>query len=80
MATQTETQRRAAAQKAPATRKANEAKRRRSARTAAEARARAEQSRLKVAGLGAQRIADAAVGAAVSGGEKLAGAVRPFRS
>ena len=63
MATQTETQRRAAAQKAAATRRENEAKRRRSARKAAETRARAQQSRLKAVGLQAERVADTAVGA-----------------
>src|ERR671918_1431789 len=80
MATQTETQRKAAAQKAAATRKTNEAKRRRSAQKAAETRARAQQSRLKAAGLQAQRVADTAVGAAVSGGEKVADTIKPFRS
>src|SRR5215218_5607300 len=80
MATQTETQRKVAAQKAAATRKANEAKRRRSAQKAAETRARAQQSRLKAAGLQAQRVADTAVGAAVSGGEKVAETFKPLRS
>jgi hypothetical protein len=80
MATQTETQRRVAAQKAATTRKQNEAKRRRSAQKAAETRARAQQSRLKVVGLQAQRVADTAVGAAVSGGEKVAETFKPLRS
>lgn len=80
MATQTETQRRVAAQKAAATRRENEAKRRRSAQKADETRARAQQSRLKAAGLQAQRVADTAVGAAVTGGEKVVGAVKPLRS
>jgi hypothetical protein len=80
MATQTETQRRVAAQKAAATRRANQAKRRRSAERAAETRARAEQSRLKALALQAQRVADTAVGAAVTGGEKVADTVKPLRS
>src|SRR5829696_722744 len=80
MATQTETQRKVAGQKAAATRKQNEAKRRRSAQKAAETRARAQQSRLKAAGLQAQRVADTAVGAAVSSGEKVAETLKPLRS
>src|SRR3954463_313129 len=80
MATQTETQRRASAQKAAATRKENEAKRRRSAQKAAETRARAQQSRLKAAGLQAQRAAAPAVGPAVRSSEKVAGPPRPLRN
>src|SRR3954454_14421429 len=80
MATQTETQRRVAAQKAAATRRENEAKRRRSAQKAAETRARAQQSRLKAGGLQAQRVADSAVVAAVGSAEKFVGAIKPFRS
>jgi hypothetical protein len=80
IATQTETQRRAAAQRAAATRRQNAAKRSRSARKAAETRARAQQSRLKSIGWQAQRVADTAVGAAVSGGEKVVESVRPLRT
>src|SRR5689334_19027064 len=80
MATRTEAERRIAAQKAAATRKQNEAKRRRSARRAAETRARAQQSRLNVAVLQAQRAADTAVGAAVAGGERAVSTLKPLRS
>jgi hypothetical protein len=80
IATQTETQRRAAAQKAAATRRQNAAKRSRSAQKAAETRARAQASRLKALGWQAQRVADTAVGAAVSGGEKVVDTVKPLRS
>jgi len=69
-----------AAQKAAATRKRNEAKRRRSAKKAAETRARAEQSRLKVVALEAERVADTAVGAVVAGGEKVVDTLKPLRS
>lgn len=80
MATQTETQRRAAAQKAAATRKENEARRSRSAKKAAETRARAQENRLKAVGWQAQRVADTAVGTAVTAGEKLAESLKPLRS
>jgi hypothetical protein len=76
MAAQTETQRKAAAQKGAATRKRNEAKRRQAARKAAATRARAQASRLKAAGYEAQRALDTSVGAAVVAGEGLRDAAR----
>jgi hypothetical protein len=80
IATQTETQRKAAAQKGAATRRRNAAQRSRSARKAAETRARAQASTLKSFGWQAQRVADTAVGAAVTAGEKAADTVKPLRS
>jgi hypothetical protein len=80
IATQTETQRKAAAQKAAATRREAAARRSRAARKAAETRARAQASRLKSFGWQAQRVADTLVGAAVSGGERIAKTLRPLQS
>jgi hypothetical protein len=45
-----------------------------------ETRARAQASRLKSLGWQAQRAADTVVGAAVSGGEKVAQTLKPLRS
>jgi len=80
IATQTDSQRKAAAQKAAATRKQNAARRSRSARKAAETRARGQAGRLKSFGWQAQRVADTAVGVAVTFGEKVAGAAKPLQS
>ena len=65
MATQTESQRKAAAQKAAATRRANAARRSRSAKKAAETRARQQLNLLQSAGLQAGRAGDVAIGAAL---------------
>lgn len=78
MPSQTETQRKATAQKAAATRRTNAAKRSRAARKAAETRARAQMNRLQAAGLQAQRAGDTALGAALSSGESVVDAVRPL--
>lgn len=64
--TPTETARKAAAQKAVATRRRNEAKRSQSAKRAAETRARAQMSSLRRAALQAERAADTALGAVLS--------------
>jgi hypothetical protein len=80
IATQTEAQRKAAAQKAAATRRRNAARRSRSAQKAAETRARAQASTLKSVGWQAQRVADTALGAAVTAGEKVAATVEPLQS
>jgi hypothetical protein len=80
IATQTDTQRRIAAQKAAATRQENAAKRSRSAKKAAETRAKGRLSAAKKVGLQAQRAVDTAVGTAISAGENVAEAVRPVRS
>lgn len=78
MPTQTEAERKAAAQKAAATRKRNEAKRSQAARKAAQTRARAQASRLKAAGYEAQRAVDTSIGAAVAARDRVADAARPL--
>lgn len=80
IATQTETQRRAAAQRAAATRRQNAAKRSRSAKKAAETRARAQVNALQALGLQAQRVADTAVGATLVAGENVTEAIKPMTS
>ena len=80
MATQAETQRKAAAQKAAATRKRNEAKRSQAARKAAATRARAQANTLKSAGYQAQRALDTSIGAAITARERVAGAAKPLTS
>jgi hypothetical protein len=80
IATQTETQRKAAAQKAAATRRQNAARRSRSAKKAAETRARAQLNTLQALGLQAQRIADTAVGATLTAGENVSEAIKPITS
>jgi hypothetical protein len=80
IATQTETQRKAAAQKAAATRRQNAARRSRSAKKAAETRARGQLNTLQALGLQAQRIADTAVGATLTAGENVAEALKPVAS
>jgi hypothetical protein len=82
MATQTKTQRKAAGQKAAATRKRNAAKRSRSAQKAAETRARAELNTLQSVALkgqeAGQRAVDVSVGAALQARDRVAGAVKPI--
>jgi hypothetical protein len=78
MATQTETQRKAAAQKAAATRRQNAAKRSRSARKAAETRARAQLNVVQAAGLHAERAGDIALGAALTARDGVVGTARRF--
>jgi len=84
MPTQTQTQRKAAAQKAAATRKRQEAQRKRSAKKAAETRARAERNALQsLAYRGqdiGQRAVDVTVGAAAQTRDRVAGAVKPVTS
>jgi hypothetical protein len=77
MATQTQAQRKAAGQKAAATRKRRAADRSRAARRAAETRARAQASSLKAVGWQATRAADTAVGATLLAAESALEAVRP---
>jgi hypothetical protein len=78
MATQTETQRKAAAQKAAATRRANAAKRSQSARKAAETRARAQLNLVQVAGLQAERAGDVALGAVLTARDRVVDTTRRF--
>lgn len=78
MATQTETQRKAAAQKAAATRRRNAAARSRSAKKAAETRALAQKNVLQRAGLQAERAADIAIGATVTARDNVVDAVKPL--
>ena len=84
MATQTQTQRKAAAQKGAATRRRKAAQRKRSAQKAAETRARAQENTLKsLAYKGqdiGQRAVDVTVGAAAEARDRVAGAVRPVRN
>jgi hypothetical protein len=80
IATQTETQRKAAAKKAAATRQRNAANRSRSAKRAAETRAKAQQTRLEAFGLQAQRVADTAIGGVVSIGETIGDTARRWTS
>ena len=81
MATQTQTQRKASAQKAAATRRRKAAQRSQSAKKAAETRARAEENTLKsLAYKGqdiSQRAVDVTVGAAAEARDRVVGAVRP---
>jgi hypothetical protein len=84
MATQTQTQRKATAQKAAATRRRNEAQRKRSAKKAAETRAQAEKNTLqslayKGQDIG-QRAVDLTVGAAAETRDRVADAVKPVTS
>jgi hypothetical protein len=78
--TPTETARKAAAQKAVATRRRNEAKRSQSAKRAAETRARAQMSSLRRAALQAERAADTALGAVVSAWEGVRDVVTRARA
>jgi hypothetical protein len=77
MATQTQAQRSAAAHKAAATRRRRAADRSRAARRAAETRARAQASSLKALGWQTARVADTALGAALTVGESATTALRP---
>ena len=78
MATQTETKRKATAQKAAATRRRNAAARSRSAKKAAETRALAQKNAIQRAGLQAERAADIAIGATVIARDNVVGAVKPL--
>jgi hypothetical protein len=78
MAAQTETDRKAAAQKAAATRKRNQAKRSQAARKAAATRARAQASAVKAAGYEAQRALDTSIGAAITARDRVVDAARPL--
>jgi hypothetical protein len=78
MATQTQTQRKASAQKAAATRRRNAAKRSRSAKKAAETRAQAELNTLQVVQLQAERAALIPVGAVLTARDAVAEAVKPY--
>jgi hypothetical protein len=78
MATQTQTQRKAAAQKAAATRRRNAAKRSQSAKKAAQTRAQAELNTLQVVQLQAERAALVPVGAALTARDAVVEAVKPY--
>src|SRR5215213_7042530 len=78
MATQTQTQRKASAQKAAATRRRNAAKRSQSAKRAAETRAKAELNTLQVVQLQAERAALVPVGAALTARDAVVEAVKPY--
>ena len=78
MATQTQTQRKATAQKAAATRRRNAANRSRSAKKAAETRAQAELNTLQVVQLQAERAALVPVGAALTARDAVVEAVKPY--
>jgi hypothetical protein len=78
MATQTTTQRKAAARKAAATRKRNAARRKTSARRAAATRVQAETSTLGVVQAQAERAVLIPVGAALVARDNLVEAARPF--
>ena len=78
MATQTQTQRKATAQKAAATRRRNAANRSRSAKKAAETRAQAELNTLQVVQLQAERAALVPVGAALTARDAVVDAVKPY--
>jgi hypothetical protein len=76
MATQTENQRKAAAQKAAATRRQNAANRSRSARKAAETRARRQLNLVQAAGLQAERAGDVALGAVLTARDNVVDGAR----
>jgi hypothetical protein len=78
MATQTQTQRKATAQKAAATRRRNAAKRSQSAKKAAQTRAQAELNTLQVVQLQAERAALVPVGAALTARDAVVEAVKPY--
>src|SRR3954470_15592827 len=78
MATQTETQRKAAARQAAATRRRNAARRSRSAQRAAETRAQAELSTLKVVQAQAEPAVLIPVGAALSARDAVVDVARPY--
>ena len=78
MATQTQTQRKATAQKAAATRRRNAAKRSRSARKAAETRAQAELNTLQVVQAQAERAVLIPVGATLVARDSVIEAVKPL--
>lgn len=78
MATQTETQRKAAARKAARTRRRNAANRSRSARKAAETRAQAELGTLGVVQQQAERALLIPVGAWLSARDTLVDAAKPY--
>ena len=78
MATQTQNQRKASAQKAAATRRTNAAKRSRSAKKAAETRAQAQLNTLQVVQLQAERAALVPVGAALTARDAVVEAVKPY--
>jgi hypothetical protein len=78
MATQTQTQRKATAQKAAATRRRNAAQRSQSAKKAAQTRAQAELNTLQVVQLQAERAALVPVGAALTARDAVVEAVKPY--
>jgi hypothetical protein len=78
MATQTETQRKATAQKAAATRRRNAAKRSQSARKAAETRAQAELNTLQVVQAQAERALLIPVGAALEARDAVIDVTKPY--
>jgi hypothetical protein len=78
MATQTQTQRKATAQKAAATRRRNAAKRSQSARKAAETRAKAELNTAKVVQAQAERAVLIPVGAALIARDAVIEATKPY--
>ena len=78
MATQTETQRKATAQKAAATRRRNAANRSQSARKAAETRAKAELNALQAVQAQAERAVLIPVGAALTARDVVVEATKPY--
>jgi hypothetical protein len=78
MATQTETQRKATAQKAAATRRRNAARRSQSARRAAETRAKAELNAIQVVQAQAERAVLIPVGAALIARDSVIEAAKPY--
>ena len=78
MATQTETQRKATARKAAATRKRNAAKRSQSARKAAETRAEAQLTTLQVVQAQAERAVLIPVGAALTARDQVVETAKPY--
>jgi hypothetical protein len=78
MADQTETQRKASAQKAAATRRRNAAKRSQSARKAAETRAQAEMNTLQVVQANAERALLIPLGAALAARDAVVEAAKPY--
>src|SRR3954453_6040918 len=78
MATQTETQRKATAQKAAATRRSNAAKRSRSAQKSAETRAQAELNAIQAVQQQAERAVLIPVGAYLTARDEVIEAVKPY--
>ena len=78
MATQTENQRKATAQKAAATRRRNAAKRSQSARKAAETRAKAELNTLQAVQAQAERAVLIPVGAALTARDVVVEVTKPY--